>query len=358
MTAAEVMPAKNFTVSAPASQTAFMTISKTALCSIYGIIPLCWAIMLVDNFLLNGMLRKSFPSIPESLLIIAIFLQDPHITGSFFSFYDKEYFAYYKNKLLLALLFCTLLVCAPTYFFGTKGWIFVGVILLLWNMEHVVGQQFGLTRMMMRTQSKSFPIWWWSGLGIGILLSLGTYAHAFVHDNPYNRYLEIVSFVLLFPFIASASIMHRQCKDAWGIRYLWLNCVLIVSSFFAYIMGYSFFTLFMARIVHDATAFLFYTAHDKNRNAERPHNILYRPFRYVGISVVAVCPILAILIAFPETYILHQGIPAIYHIPPAVGDFIKNYFLRFGIITGLLHFYTDSFIWKKGSLHRRYISLA
>ncbi len=336
----------------------FLTIPKAVLCLIYGIVPICLAMMFFDTFFFNGILRRTFPSMPESFFIIAVLFTDPHIMGSFFSFYDKEYFAHYKTKLLLGIFFFTFLIYVPPYYFGSKGWIFVGAIYLIWAMEHTVGQQSGLTRMMTHAQAKSFSVWWWSSFSISLVLSFSIYVHAILHSDIFARYATIIPLVLMLPFGASALSIHRQCSDPWGTRYLWLNFLLVISSYIAYVTGYLFFALFMSRFVHDLTAFMFYTAHDRNRNTENVRNILYRPFQHFGISATVVCPILAILIAFPSTYILHLGVPTIYHIPPKYVTSITDFLSHFGMIVGFMHYYTDSFVWKKGSLHRRYISIA
>ena len=72
-------------------------------------------------------------------------------------------------------------------------------------------------------------------------------------------------------------------------------------------------------------------------------NVLYRFLRSAGLPMALLCPGVAIAMAFPLTYYFNANVEWAY---------------RTAVLISLFHYYTDSFMWKKGSVHRQYIQVA
>ena len=125
-----------------------------------------------------------------------------------------------------------------------------------------------------------------------------------------------------------------------GSRHILANFALVGSVVLLYLMDYSFFMVLIPRVIHDLTAFAFYITHDQNRNSERTHNALYSIFDRTGIPVAILCPLLAVIFAFPLTYCMQ--IPWVYHL---------------AMIAALFHYYTDGITWKREAPHREFVLL-
>jgi hypothetical protein len=82
-------------VTAPTLQ----TIPRKIFLFAYLIVPLLVAVVLVDTYYLDAVLRPSF-GIGALFIPAYIFIFDlPHIMASFIGFFDKEYVSYYKKHL-------------------------------------------------------------------------------------------------------------------------------------------------------------------------------------------------------------------------------------------------------------------
>jgi hypothetical protein len=108
-----------------------------------------------------------------------------------------------------------------------------------------------------------------------------------------------------------------------------------------------FFLIAKPTIVHDITAYIIYSTHDKNRNMNTKHNFIYRLISLLPLpltlknkvlSPLILCPVISIFLTYPLT---HNN------------NHIASYIV---ILLSLLHFHFESFLWKKGNPHRRCIS--
>jgi hypothetical protein len=111
------------------------------------------------------------------------------------------------------------------------------------------------------------------------------------------------------------------------------------------------------RLVHDATAYIFYMTHDYNRHHTNPQNFIYRYAKRCNIHVFVVLPVCSFFLAF---------------VLQAYGDtwiyFLTNFFfgveihkavtLGFLGYLALMHYYTEAFTWKQGSPYRRFIAFS
>lgn len=98
------------------------------------------------------------------------------------------------------------------------------------------------------------------------------------------------------------------------------------------------FVVLIPRVIHDVTAFVFYIAHDHNRNLGVSQNAFYALFRPSKIPTYVVGLLVAIVIANVFTEMPGLGYGA-------------------SIVLGLLffHYYSEGIIWKRKSIDRRFV---
>jgi hypothetical protein len=126
----------------------------------------------------------------------------------------------------------------------------------------------------------------------------------------------------------------KDSKSPKGTLYLYANLAMLVAVYAFWELGYAVFVIMIPRFVHDITAFYIYAVHDHNRNLQTRHNYIYRSFAFA--SPLILCPVLAIAMsAVLESYV---------------------WFVAPLLIITLLHYYTESFIWRGDSPHRRQVA--
>ena len=312
--------------------------SKKFLLGIYLVIPLSLLAVVLDRFFWNGTLRNTLPVNPQEIFVFSILFRKPHIVASSLEFFDPEYFRAYAKRL------------APPFLLLAAGLVFVpsvfhtGVfraILVTWTAFHLIGQQFSITRFMGRGFDHRVDLWKWSALGIGLLMFLETHLH-----SPFIRSLgpsmAVGSWLLVLPFLYFGRIVYGQADSNIARGHVFANVAMMLSCLLLYSQGYSFFVFLIPRVIHDLSSFAFYISHDANRNFERPRNFIYRALHFSRIPVSWLCPIVAIALAFPVTYYLES----------------REWAYRIAILITLFHYYTESIVWKRGSLNRQFVAVA
>jgi hypothetical protein len=322
-----------------------LAVSGNLLTALYFIIPACAAVVLIDMLLLNQTLKSYLPSRPEDWLIWTVVFNTPHILASFFSFADKEYYQFYKPRVLKALaifsgvvVLFTMIVPAvlPDSLARILMIVFTGYV-IAYTMYHVLSQQLGVAISMMKVRpGKLYEPLRWSATLAGTFM----YALAVVDDE---LYFAGIRFGTIFEILAAACVatscvlgyrMAKDSKNPKGALYLYANLVMLVAVYVFWELGYGVFVIMVPRFVHDITALYIYAVHDHNRNFQTRHNYIYRSFSF--LSPLIVCPALAIVL----TAVLE---PNAWFVAPLI------------IIT-LLHYYTESFIWRGDTPHRRQIA--
>jgi hypothetical protein len=322
-----------------------LAVSGNLLTALYCIIPVCAAIVAIDLLLLDHALQRYLPSRPEEWLFWTVVFNTPHILASFFSFADKEYYRFYKPRVLKALIaFSTVVVLctmvAPAMLPGALARVLMIVFsgyVIAYTMYHVLSQQLGVAISMMKIRPGKLygPLRWCATLA-GTFM----YALAVVDDELYFAGLR---FGAVFEFLAGACVAmscvlgYRLAKDSQnrkGTLYLYSNLVMLVAVYGFWDLGYGVFVIVVPRFVHDITAFYIYAVHDHNRNLETRHNYIYRSFAF--LSPLIVCPALAIVLSA----VLGQHV----------------WFVAPLLIVTLLHYYTEGFIWRGDTLHRRQVA--
>jgi hypothetical protein len=129
--------------------------------------------------------------------------------------------------------------------------------------------------------------------------------------------------------------------------YLSLYVLSFAASGFLYGFGYTLLGLLSMRIVHDITAFMFYSTHNYNRKSEST-NFIYTSFLTRAINPLLLTPVLAITI----------NIFYIYLSKISVNDTFFTILLLstyFGL--SIAHYNIEGSVWKKDSIARKYITV-
>lgn len=309
-------------------------ISKQVLLLIFSIIPITLMIVLIDQLFLNSVLKHYLPGTPELFFIFVVIFTLPHVVSSSLSFFDRDYLIHYKKEIFVPSILIVLGVLLLPTIIGPFMFKF---FYAYWTILHVCNQQFGISPMFTGYRGREYILWKW----IGFAICAGVYFGIFVPiiGSIEIRQVVIGSSLLLFiPLIWLTLILSNKCSDIKGKYYLWLNIVTAASVLVFYAMGYPFFVILGPRVIHDVTAFIFYSAHDQNRNVILYNNLLYRATSWTKIPIILLNPILSILIAFPITL------------------FRDNFWAyNLAVMISVFHYYTDSFTWRNTSYHRKNI---
>jgi len=328
-----------------------MPVSFRFLLGLYGIVPFCIVLQLVDQFGFNFALRDLLPSSPSHFLLFQILFGTPHIiAGSLLLAGNSEYLAAFKNKILGMTVFIIA-------FFGV-GSLFIPynvlyVMTACWTVYHVLKQQHGVAKAVCRLSPSAFYRQLWLSVSAGIFIYLGVFLKNSL--TPVEAgWVQLIATSLTLALLLSTLYCQKQTPNRFGFWFLWANTLLVVGSWYVYWQHYYFLAILMPRLVHDITAYSFYISHDVNRHGTHPQAGLYRLAKSCRVPVAVVLPLLSFLLTW-----LLQG----------YGDDAVNFILQtlfateiykavtLGLIgyLALMHYYTEAFVWSTGSPLRRYI---
>ena len=328
-----------------------MAVSFRLLLGLYAIIPLCLLLVVFDNWFWQGTLQASLPSSPNHFLLFQIIFGTPHIiASSIVLFSNRDYVDVYKTKIWV-------MTAVLAVFFGV-GSLFIPyrafyVLVAGWTVYHVLKQQHGVARGVCRLPDWAFYLLLWLSVAAGLLIYIGIFLKNSL-DVQQVTGIKTIAGSLCVALLLSAVYCQRYVTTAFGRWFLWSNVMLVLSSFFLYMEQYYFLAILVPRLVHDATAYIFYVTHDYNKHHQQPQNFIYRLARQCRMSIFIVLPLLSFFLAF---------------VLQAYGDNIISYLtqvifgveIRKAITLGLLgylalmHYYTESFTWKQGSPYRAFI---
>lgn len=314
-------------------------VSYRWLLGLYAIVPVSVLVVLLDRGFFGSSLQRALPLSPEDLRLFTVFFHLPHIVASFLIFLDREYLQSYGKKLGLGIpliIFGTFLLALG---FGGET-IFIAMVVS--TSYHVVMQQVGLTRGLLREASKSFEIWKWLFLVVAVTI------YFFLFLPRTETYLEVKRWtdpVLAVSVLAMGWFSWRigaSSLQPRGVAYLWANTFLIGAAYLSYLLGYPFFAILMTRVIHDLTAFGFYTVHNYNRNQPTVRNVLFKLPGQTRVLLPFWTPLLAVAVAYPlwEMKGWNQGLNLIV------------------IAIIFIHYFTEHFTWRKGTLHRQFASIS
>jgi hypothetical protein len=315
-----------------------MRTSPRFLLSLYAVIPLALAAIAVDALLLGHRLRDSLPSSPEKLQFFTVFFVLPHIVASFVLYADSDYLRRYRTRLSVGLVAVTAAVFLGTLLVGIMNVYYAYAVATVY---HVLAQQLGITRAMVQRTGRSYSAWKWTALTFGIVVYVDLIAPELLPELLGWPRTGVAALSTALFCVTAALVLQvaRRASSARGRHYAWATQALLGAMGLSSLAGYPFFVLLMPRVIHDATAFAFYVPHDVNRNRSTRHNRVYRALSFLPLPVAAIGPLLAIAVAFP----LQQWSAAS----------LLGY--QTVICLALMHYFVESFGWRRDSEARRSI---
>lgn len=362
------------------------SVSNTLLLSLYLVIPVSIAIVLIDLVFLDSYLRYDvLPANPASLMLWVIIFNLPHIFSSFITLADKEYLSFYRERFTKAMVVILSVVIGITYVapiilpqniadgLYTALFVFFGG----YTMYHVLSQQFGLGMMMMRQPpSRVFEAWRWTGtIATTLMYFLVLFKYMFSFWVFDMDSADIALYVAAFFVVVSVllgSLLASKTQQKVGFWYVQGNNLMLIVLWVLVYMDYSFFVIAIPRIIHDLTAFIIYSVHDQNRNQHEYKNNIYRALRFIPLKPLLLCSLLAMVVAmsfqctlfFIDIGIGFSGygggecIVQNYYAPEGTTTLPQS--MRLGVllffICGLFHYYIEGFVWKRDSIHRHSVT--
>ena len=308
-------------------------------------------IYLGDVFFWNSYLKSILPSSPTHFILFQILFGTPHIVASaILVSSNKEYVRFFKAKLIGMSLFIIAFFGVGSLYIPYKT---LYIITVCWTVYHVFKQQHGIAKAVCRLPGWAFYWILWLSVTAGIFIYMGVFLKNSL-DAQQASWVSLIAGVLTIGLVLSAVLCQRYIKTTFGQYFLWANVFLIVSSFYFYSQQYYFLAILVPRLIHDATAYAFYIAHDYNKHYPHAQNRLYQSAKRCHLHVFIVLP----LASFGLTYLLQ-----------AYGDEWVNVITRFffdaeiykaitlGVIGyfSLMHYYMEAFTWQAGSPLRHYI---
>ena len=331
-----------------------LSVSFKLLLALYSIIPLCLILQMADGWFWHGFLKENLPSRPTHFLLFQILFGTPHILASTLILVgNAEYLKFYQRDIVW-------MTAAIAVVFGV-GSLFIPyrvfyVLVAAWTVYHVLKQQHGVARGVCRLPSWAFYLLLCLSVAAGLVVYLGIFLKNSL-DTQQTEGIKQIAGLLCAGLFLSAVYCQRYVTAAFGKWFLWSNIFLVLSSFYLFVQQYYFLAILVPRLVHDATAYIFYVTHDYNRHHNHPQNFLYRYAARWNLNIFIVLPVCSFALAF---------------ILQAYGDnmvsiLTETFFgveIRKAITLGLLgylalmHYYTEAFTWKQDSPYRRFIAFS
>lgn len=331
-----------------------LSVSFRLLLGLYAIIPLCLLLQVFDGWFWQGFLKASLPSSPNHFLLFQILFGTPHILASTLLLAtNAEYVQRYQRNLLV-------MTAAIAVFFGV-GSLFIPyrvfyVLVAGWTVFHVLKQQHGIGRGVCRLPSWAFYYLLCVSVAAGLLIYIGIFLKNSLEPSQVLLIKESAGVLCALLFV-SALYIQKLVPTAFGKWFLWANIFLVLSSYYLYMQQYYFLAILVPRLVHDATAYIFYVTHDYNKHHQTPQNGFYRVAARCHLPLLMALPLCSFVLAFVlQAYgdywvsVLTEYLFGV-EIRKAVTLGLLGYF-------ALMHYYTEAFTWKQDSPYRRFIGFS
>jgi hypothetical protein len=331
-----------------------LTVSFRLLLGLYAIIPLCLALQMADAGFWHGLIRENLPAKPSHFLLFQILFGTPHIlASSILLASNTEYLKYYRRNILLMTATIAAVFGIGSLFIPYQVFY---VLVASWTVYHVLKQQHGVARGVCRLPSWAFYLLLWLSVAAGLFVYIGIFLKNSL-DAQQTEWIKQIAGLLCAGLFLSALYCQRHAATAFGKWFLWSNIFLVLSSFYLYLQQYYFLAILAPRLVHDATAYIFYVTHDYNKHHHHPQNFLYRFAARFNVNIFIVLPVCS----FALTFVLQAYGD---NIVSAITEFFFGVEIRKVITLGLLgylalmHYYTEAFTWKQGSPYRQFIAFS
>jgi hypothetical protein len=328
-----------------------LAVSFRLLMGLYAIIPICLLVNWLDVTFWHDYLRDNLPSSPTHFVLFQILFGTPHIVASSILLASNlEYLTFYRTKILAMTAIIIIVFGFGSLYIPYKA---LYLITACWTVYHVLKQQHGIGKGVCRLPGWAFYLLLWLSVGAGIFIYMGVFLKNSL-DVQQAEWVRSIATGLSVLLVVATVACQRLVPTWFGKCFLWANTLLVVCSFYFFTQQYYFLAILVPRLVHDATAYIFYVTHDYNKHRLQPKNWIYQYARRCNLHIFLVLP----LLSFALTFFLQ-----------AYGDELVNMITRYlfdtqiykAITLGLLgylalmHYYTEAFMWMAGSPLRRYI---
>lgn len=311
-------------------------VKRSVILVVLAIVPVCLFVGLFDYYVKGGSLLPYMSLTSLLLPLYLLFFELPHIISSYIGFFDKEYIWFYAQHIFLwiplllggfaLLLFWNLTVAILLY--------------LVVTMYHVMKQQAGIVLMFGVLKSRLYHFWTWTAISI-ITAQYLTQVAPHLLDQAFVNMVQQFTVASLILFGVISVMLAYQAPNASARFYVMMTWFMLVAACTLLSVGYLFLAFFMIRFIHDITAFLFYISHEINRNQTVVRNILYKLIPFVPKVLYIVVPAVGVV-----TGLILRGL-----ITNTEALFIVGMYL------GFIHYYLESIMWKRNSLHRQYVKV-
>lgn len=326
-------------------------VSMRVLLWLYLIIPLCLLLQALDTSWWQGYFKSHLPNNPNHFLLFQILFGTPHIIASAVVLVsNRDYWQCFQRKVLLMTLAVALVFGLGSLFIPYQV---LYIVVAVWTVLHVLKQQLGIAQGVCRLPAWAYRWLLWLSVLAGVFLYLGIFMKNSLSPQQ-SEWLQHAAAALCVGLVASALLFHRQVQTPMGRWFLWANVLLILSSFYLYSQRYFFLAILVPRLIHDATAYIFYVTHDYNKHRLAPQNPLYRFTAACRLPIVLVLPLLSFTLAF---MLQAYGDALVSQLTQTLFGVEVRKAVTLGLLgyLALLHYYTESFTWKQGSPYRQFI---
>lgn len=314
-----------------------LRINPKVLLSIYSVMPLSLVFIAIDKTFLSSSISKSLPLDPRVFVWFILIFMVPHILASFFSFAEREYFNFYKSKLLRGAQIAVVLGLFIPALLGAT--VIPIVVFATYTMIHVFMQQSGISKSLMRNVTNSHRYWQYIGISIATMLYIYLLVPAAgfrdIIDNSYLIKIILTAAIIVYTILAFRIV--RKSKTELGKVYFLGSHIVPILGVFYVATGYPILALIVPRVIHDLTAYTYYITHDNNRFKQEQANVIYKSTSRFRLPIFLANPLISIALAY------------------AIVQLNSTAVLSVLTCVFFLHYYTESFIWKNDTLHRMQI---
>lgn len=277
------------------------------------------------------------PFRPELWAFWAYLFGMPHVFASLHTLADREYLDFYGSKLLVICVVFLALPFVTTHFLGAST---LFLIFMGFAVYHTVVQQFGIALAALKQKPDVYyKLWKWSAIGVGLVLYTMIYSSpipmALDIFNPARIWMVIGGGLLLATCLFTACVLMWKSNNRVGAAHVFVNTALVALDFALFQQGYFVFIVIVGRVIHEFTAWHIYATHDKNRAAKNKPNLVIKALSFSRIPAYPLSILAAFIIGIAVTYGLNLSLAT-------------NLILSLSLI----HYYSESFIWKNGTIHR------
>ncbi len=343
---AQALASREFTNNKP------LAVSFRLILGLYSIIPVCLLLSFLDELLWGEYLQEHLPSSPNHFVLFQILFGTPHILASAILLVtNADYLKIYQRKIMGMTVLLALVFGLGSLFIPYKVFY---VTVAAWTVFHVLKQQHGVGRGICRLPDWAFYWLLWLSVVAGMAIYMGIFLKNSL-ELQQILWLKLFAGSLCVALVLSAALCQRFVLTLFGKWFLWANVFLVLSSFYLYVEQYYFLAILVPRLVHDATAYIFYVTHDYNKHHQQPQNFLYRCAARCHVHVFLVLPISSFLLTFVLQSYGDDWVNVISQ--TLFGTQIrKAVTLGFLGYLALMHYYTEAFTWKQGSPYRQFIA--